>query len=131
MNNEGDNAGDGFEQRAGAALRDSVGQLDARTRSRLTGARHAALEQARAATRFHWRSWAPAGALALALLVTLLYLRPPAVPAPPPGPVAALDDLELLGDAEALELNVGPNGDTADYDFYEWAAAVASGRSGI
>lgn len=111
-----------FERRAGQVLRDSVGQLDAQTRSRLTRARHAALEQWQT-PRHSWRGWAPAGVLAAGLLATLLFMRQHS-PGLLSNPAGALDDdMELLADADALELNAGLDGDETAYDFYEWAAA--------
>ena len=61
-----------FERRVAALLTDSADALDGRTRSALTRARYAALEQAaRPARSTLWRGWAPAGAVAMALLVVV------------------------------------------------------------
>src|SRR5690606_28901593 len=109
-------------QRAGELLRSDAETLDAATRSRLAQARAAALEGAR-----RERSWltlrhlAPAGAVAGAALVALLFVGRDA----PPGRVnesapLALYDLELLVDADAWELS-----QEADLEFIEWAAAMA------
>lgn len=129
MTDQARNAADGgaFEQRTGAALRDSVESLDAHTRSRLTRARHAALAQSGTQSA-RWRSWAPAGAVAMGVLATLLYLRQPGLQTPPPSS-GAIDDLELLADVDALELNAALDNDEG-YDFYEWAAAMAGERNG-
>ena len=65
----------------------------------------------------------PAGALASAALVAVLLTRPAD---PPPGEgvnaltAAALYDLELLADADALAI-----GEEADLEFIEWAAGMA------
>lgn len=117
--------GDGLEQfgkRIGVALRDSAGQVDGTTRSRLAQARATALEQPVARPWRPMRQLVPAGALAAAALVALLLVRmdqdlPRSVSLAAP---AALDDLELLGDADALDLAGEP-----DLDFIEWAAGMA------
>jgi hypothetical protein len=109
-----------FEKRAQAALRNSVDQLDGATRSRLAQARSHALAQREARSWFDFRYLAPAGAMAAAVLMTVLYLgRPDA-----PGGVNeaagnALYDLELLADADAFELT-----QETDLEFIEWAAAM-------
>jgi len=110
-----------FERNARAVLEQSLARIDARTRSRLNQARHAALEAAGVRRRAWWRSLTlipTAGAAAAALLVAvLLWHRQPG------GEPAVLEaqhveDMELLADAEALELLDGWDG-----PFYEWAAA--------
>jgi hypothetical protein len=93
----------GLERRSRALLEDSAANLDGRVRSRLTQARHAAV--------------------AAALLGALIYVRngPGVLPASAPAANGA-EDLELLADADALQLAE----DAGDYEFYEWAAANAS-----
>jgi negative regulator of sigma E activity len=121
-----------FEQRVRAALEDSAAGLDGRTRSRLTQARHAALDQLSArAARPAWRSWAPAGAAAMAVLATLLFVGQRGGDAPLGNPAGggAIDDLELLADADALELTAELDSEL-DYEFYEWAAAAAEQGNG-
>ncbi|HEV2286599.1 MAG TPA: hypothetical protein VGR80_11205, partial [Steroidobacteraceae bacterium] len=99
-------------------------RIDARTRSRLNQARHAALEAA--ATRR--RGWfgrfnlmPAAGAVAAAVLVAVvLWQRQPAL-VPPVGPEAqraAVEDMDLLTDNDSIDLMEGWDG-----SFYEWAAA--------
>jgi hypothetical protein len=125
-----------FERRVAALLVDSADSLDGRTRSALTQVRHAALQAAaRAPTRVRasgWLTWAPAGALAMALLVIVFYggQRPGALPgygAVAPSAVASngggLDDLALVTDADAYDLSEDGDLDL-DADFYEWAAAA-------
>ena len=111
-----------FERNARAVLEQSLARIDARTRSRLNQARHAALEAAGTRRRAWWRSLTllpTAGAAAAALLVAavLLWHRQPG------GEPAVLEaqhveDMELLADGEALELLDGWDG-----PFYEWATA--------
>jgi hypothetical protein len=121
MNNEDHSA---FEHRARELLRDSVNDLDAATRSRLTQARHAALatHSARRGDRrpawFTLRVLAPGGAVAAAALVAVLLWRAPSHP-PLNESGSALDDLELLADSDGYDISQEP-----DLDFIEWAAAM-------
>ncbi|MET0280392.1 MAG: hypothetical protein ABW278_04610 [Steroidobacteraceae bacterium] len=121
MNEDDHNA---FERRAGQLLRDGADNLDGPTLARLARARAAAIEPPRHRW-FDLRYLAPAGATAAALLLTLLYLGPGSAPdAVNAGHAGALDDMELLADAEAFEL-----GEEADLDFIEWAAAMGPAAS--
>jgi len=125
-----------FERRARELLERSAEALPARTRSRLTRARYAALEgaapRATAVGRGSWRRWLPAGAVSAAMLAVLLFVGHPHVPAVPQGSVAGGEDLELLADRDALALaqdqmgegQAAPDQD-ADYDFYSWAVSAA------
>ncbi len=111
-----------FERNARAVLEQSIARIDARTRSRLNQARQRALEQAGTRRRPWWRSLAlmPAGAVAAAVLIAvMLWQREPSVRQAPlmEGHVAAVEDLDLLADAEGLDLIEGWDG-----PFYEWAA---------
>lgn len=125
-----------FERRTQAVLDASVERLDGRTRSRLNQARQQAVEEyaARHASPFSssWRRWLapgvllPAGALTAAVLVGItLWNAPRSVDGEAllaRGEAAtAFEDLDLLTDGEAYS----GEGDIADYDFYEWAAAEA------
>ncbi|MFM2288324.1 MAG: hypothetical protein RL684_1467 [Pseudomonadota bacterium] len=122
---------------AGERLRESAEGLDARTRSRLTQARHAALAQAGqgnalarwlglAGLQRGWQRWLPAGALAASvLLAALLVVRMPGAGhvQPVAGP---FEDTELLADADGLALaqEAGQEPDQqgdGDFDFYAWA----------
>ena len=140
-------------RRAGERLRASADGLDARTRSRLTQARHAALAQAGQAGRGvglarrlglswlqpglqrGWQRWVPAGALAASvLLVAMLVLRVPG--AGHPLPVAgSVEDAELLADGDTLAL-VQESSQSADadaegdFDFYAWAVEADSQDAG-
>ena len=60
---------------------------------------------------------APAGAVAAALLVTVMYFQQRSA-------VAPADDLAMLADAEVYALNADTEHEL-DYDFYEWAVAAA------
>ncbi len=111
-----------FERNARTVLEQSLARIDARTRSRLNQARQRALAEAGSRQRPWWRSFAlmPAGAVAAAVLIAvMLWQREPSVRQPPliEGHVAAVEDLDLLADAEGLDLIEGWDG-----PFYEWAA---------
>jgi len=117
---------DAFARRASALLQASVADLDGATRSRLTRARYAALEQRSRATSHTaalWQRWLPAGAISAAVLSVLLVVgqsgSPPMLPAANSG---AADDIELLADADGLALAQEQD---VDYEFYEWAVGSA------
>jgi hypothetical protein len=111
-----------LERRMRVVLEESVARTDARVRSRLNRARHAALEEALAPRKsaWRWQTWMPAsGAVAAALVLAIvLWGRGPERALPPEGGQAAFEDLELLADDEALNLMV-----EGDRSFYEWAAS--------
>lgn len=129
-----------FERRTRALLEDSADSLSAHTRSRLTRARHAALEQrlgARAAAaRAAWQRWLPAGAVSAAVLAALLMQgRPVPLPESLQASVQATaggDDLELLADRDALALGQDQSAPDADgdYEFYAWAVSAAQEDAG-
>ena len=106
-----------FERRAAELLRDSADTLDAATRSKLTQARHAALDNIQ--SRPAWldlRVLAPGGAVAaVAIVGMVLWTGMNHGPASDGG--GALDDIELLADADAYEIS-----QESDLDFIEWAA---------
>jgi hypothetical protein len=112
-----------FERNARHVLDESVQRIDARTRSRLNQARHAALEAAAAPRGLRWRRFTlmpAAGAAAAALLVAVtLWHREPAGELPVlAAQSASVEDMDLLTDSEGLDLMEGGDG-----SFYEWAAA--------
>jgi hypothetical protein len=118
-----------LERRLKQLLDEDVERTDAHARSRLTRARYAAVEEARAVRSSFWRTLAtssrgflPAGAVAAALLVAMLLLDHPSAPTPLQASApseASFEELELLVDGETLELLE----DWDDAGFYEWAAA--------
>jgi hypothetical protein len=120
-----------FERSAGAVLEESVRRIDARTRSRLNQARHAALEAVRPRRRAWWRPvtlMPAAGAVAAAILVAfVLWQREPRSVAPPVAldvQHAAVEDMDLLTDKDSIDLMEGWDG-----SFYEWAAAQSEGNA--
>jgi hypothetical protein len=116
-----------FERRTQAVLRDSALHLDGATRSRLAQARSKALAQRSGRSRWlDARYLAPAGAMAAALLVTVLFVgRQDAADPVNDSAGGALYDLELLADADAYELT-----QESDLDFIEWAAAMGEDQAG-
>jgi hypothetical protein len=119
-----------FERNARAVLEQSMSRIDGRTRSRLNQARQAAVAAAAARQRPWWRSvtlMPAAGAAAAALLVAvMLWHREPAAlePSVLEGRTPAVEDLDLLADAEGLDLVEGWDGP----GFYEWAADQTDGN---
>ncbi len=113
-----------FERRTKEVLDASTGRLDGRVQSRLNQARHRALEELATRERAPWARWfdlrslVPAGAVAAtAVLAVLLWSGRPAGPEAAP----ALEDVELLADADALSL-----AQEGDPEFYEWALDEAA-----
>jgi anti-sigma-K factor RskA len=107
-----------FEKRTQEVLDESTARLDGRTLSRLTQARHAALDQLQRPARHWWRSYVPAGAAAaVAVLAVVLWSGNP----PDTGlatSVANTEDIDLLADVDAPDFV----DDGEDLEFYEWAA---------
>ena len=102
-----------FERRTKRLFDDSVASLDAATRSRLTQARHRALEQ-RPSARHGWRwSLVPAGTLAATALVAWFIVGqgPPVIDSVS---TATLGDLEILLGEEDIEML------DEELEFYGW-----------
>ena len=135
MNTELDPAGEEFARHARERLRDSVEALPAQTRSRLTRARHAALEQAARRTRAWQWQWLPAGAAAAAVLAVLLLNAPRPMPELQQAATGGGEDLELLADSDALALaqDQPAQDPELDYEFYDWAVREAQqeGAGGV
>jgi hypothetical protein len=112
-----------MEQHARALLLASAEKLPWSVRSRLTQARHAAV-QARNTHRHYWlQRWAPAGAVAAAALALFVVLAPHRT-RPVAGPIVAngaLEDIDVL--SSDVPLNVDQD---VNYEFYEWAVDEAS-----
>ena len=116
-----------FERNARAVLEESIARIDGRTRSRLNQARQTALAAVGVRHRPWWRSYTlmpAAGAAAALLVAVMLWHREPAAFEPPvfEGQRSAVDDMDLLVDADALDLMEGWDG-----SFYEWAADQTDG----
>jgi hypothetical protein len=103
-----------FERRTKRLFDDSVAALDGATRSRLTQARHRALEERKSARDTRWRwSLIPAGTLAATALVAwfAVWHRPPVSDDVQEAPLA---DLEILLGEEDLEML------DEELEFYGW-----------
>jgi len=110
---------DGFEKRTLELLDESTARLDGRTQSRLTQARHAALDRLERPARFGWRTLVPAGAAAAVAMLAVLLWRPETTTVPATAHIESpVEDLELLTDAEAPDFADAGE----DLEFYEWAA---------
>jgi hypothetical protein len=123
---------DAFEYRSRELFRESVEGLDMRVRSRLTQARHAALDAAGKAARrpgfLPMRVWTPAAGLSAAvLLAAALWFGAPlgnhSMPAAETQP--GLEDLDIVaasdgGSGDALEMLQN------DLDFYDFADKAAN-----
>jgi len=103
-----------FERTTKRLFDDSVAEIDAATRSRLTQARHRALEEVKTQRADGWRwTLVPAGTLAATALVGWFLIGNP--PPPVPGLQSdSLSDLEILLAEEDLEML------DEEIDFYGW-----------
>jgi hypothetical protein len=111
-----------FERTARAVLEQSIARIDAPTRSRLNRARQLAVEAVGRPHRPWWRTFAlmPAGAVAAALVLAAVLWHPAPIVRESPlleGRVTGVEDMDLLADADGLDLVEGWDG-----PFYEWAA---------
>jgi hypothetical protein len=114
------------EERAKNLFDASTGNLDGRTRSALTQARHAALAELESRKREGaWRIWGPLSGVAAAALVVAVMFGPVWTTTRQAQDSSALpiDDFDIIADAENLEL-------LENLDFYAWldsADALPSG----
>ena len=102
-----------FERRSRAAFDASIDAVDMRTRSRLTQARHAALDAAAGGRRpfagVRLTFWAPAlGAVAALVVGIALWTSRPSAD------VSGFEDLELVASNEQMDLLQD------DPEFYDW-----------
>jgi hypothetical protein len=119
----------GLEERARALLAQDIARIDARTRSRLNQARHAALEGLQP-RRGVWRSrrlMPVTGAITAAAVAIVLLLHGSGGPQPQPSASlntssqSSLEVLDLLTSDESMSLM-----ENYDHGFYEWAAAQSA-----
>jgi hypothetical protein len=123
-------ARDPFEERTHALFHDSVEGLDFAMRSRLTQARNAAVEAARARRPpwiFRVGFWKPAGVTAAAVLGAFLWLGSPSTH----HVVTVADGLSNLDDLEIVASTDEGSGDAIDMlqddiEFYDWADRAAN-----
>ncbi len=109
-----------LEQRSRELFDESVGRLDARTRSRLNQARQKALTELNSGvTRRHWLA-APLGGLAAAVLLAVVIMtgRDHTASKPPESAGLPLDDFDIVADADNLEL-------LREVEFYSWLAEAS------
>jgi hypothetical protein len=105
---------DGFEQRTKRVFDDGVAGLDAATRSRLTRARHRALEELQPSkARWRW-SFVPAGGVAVAAALAVLLFVHPRPQTETALQSSPLGDLEILLGEEDLQML------DEDIEFYGW-----------
>src|SRR5215831_20202305 len=93
-----------FEKRAREVLEESVARLDGRTLSKLTQARHAALDQRQQTAYQRWRLLLPASAAAAGVLAMVMWIGRPGAEVTPIRLAAnpsTVDDMELLADTDA------------------------------
>ena len=117
MNPEDRNQPDDFESRTRAMFDASIERLDGRTRSKLTQARHAALEELRQQRRRPWRrAWVPLSGITAAVLAIWMTVGP--IGRGTPGaevPEVSLDEFELVAESPSIDL-------LEDVEFYAWIA---------
>ena len=117
-----------FERKARDIFDASVESLDAETRSRLNRARQAALADSAPVRAPAWRSWAPVGAVAAALVAAVLW-RVPGTDNSPQVQIngeAPIEIVELAAEGDDFELM------TEDPEFYSWVADQAgNGSNGV
>ena len=101
-----------FERRSKAAFDESVDNLSGEIRSRLTQARHRALEEA-AAPRVTRRLWLPAAGLTAAAVAAVVVITPRVTQERGMPESFASEDLAMLLNDDDLEL-------IENMDFYAW-----------
>jgi hypothetical protein len=110
-----DNSGDVdlFAAQAKTLFDESVQDLDAATRSRLTQGRHNALAEAASRTGFgRWNQWVPVTGVAAATILAVVLWRGDSQVNELDLP-AAVSDFEILLDQDEFEL-------LQDLEFYSW-----------
>jgi hypothetical protein len=89
-------------------LENSLYDIDAATQSKITQARHRALEQKSGNSQIN--SWLPAGVVATACVLVLMFSLFPQMNE---GESAPLDEFELISNIDELEM-------LEELEFYEW-----------
>ena len=108
---------DEFEQRAQGVLQESAEQLDGATRSRLTQARHAAVEVLKERRRKPWLWLMPAAGAAAAAVLTVALLVNPTRNQVEQQTLEPVDEFEIIAGEDELEFY-------RDVDFYAWLDTV-------
>ena len=106
---------DPVEARSKALFDASVGNLDGRTRSALTQARHAAIAELEHSKRpLMWRVVGPVGGVIAAAFVLLVMFAPLRyTPTSIEGSTMPFEDLDIVAETEDLEM-------LEDLEFYAW-----------
>lgn len=115
-----------IERRSRALYDKSVDNLDMRTRSRLTQARHAALAAAEKRSPLRWLTWTPVyGAVAAVVLGVALWIGHAGTDRmlATTDSRSGLEDLELVASNDQLELLQD------DIEFYDWIDKSAANDS--
>jgi len=106
-------ADEAWQQRARAVFDESIERLDARTRSKLTQARFAALDALKTAeARQRWRRLPVAGVVAATVATVAILTWNGDSQQVTPGELP-LEDMELVADIDSLQL-------LQDVEFYAW-----------
>jgi hypothetical protein len=110
-----------LEERSKALFDESVGNLDGRTRSALTQARHAALlELERQKRPLLSRVWGPLTGIAAAAFVLLVMFAPLRLtPTSGEGATMPFEDLEIVAESEDLEM-------LQELEFYVWMESAGA-----
>jgi hypothetical protein len=108
---------DNFEERAQAVLQESAEQLDGRTRSRLTQARHAALEAAQKTQTRGWHWLMPAGGTVAAAVLAVMLSTSGAHRDAEQMAVQPVDEFEIAAAEDSIEFY-------RDVEFYVWLDTV-------
>jgi hypothetical protein len=102
-----------LERRAKELFDQSVERLDARTRSKLTRARNAALDELnKSQPRLQWLRGPAAGLVAATVLAAVVILWPRGGQMPETATLP-LEDFDIVADAENLDM-------LEDVEFYAW-----------
>jgi negative regulator of sigma E activity len=101
-----------FEERTRASFEASVANLDGRTRSRLNQARQRAVDAAQARPKW-MKALIPATGVAAAAVLAVMLQVNPSIRSQSNGATVALEDLDIVSDADNLDL-------MQDLDFYAW-----------
>jgi len=105
--------GSPFEDRTRATFEASVSNLDGRTRSRLNQARQRAVDAAQRPSQKWMKALIPATGIAAAAVLAVMLQVTPTNRTQHDGAVVALEDLDIVSDADNLDL-------MQDLDFYAW-----------
>jgi hypothetical protein len=102
------------EERSKVLFDESVGNLDGRTRSALTQARHAALAELEGSRRTAWRVWGPLSGVAAAAFVLVVMFAPLRLTRESAEvAMTPFDDFDMVAEGDNIEL-------MENLDFYVW-----------